>query len=102
MLKMLLASPLLVMILEKWITLPTHTSALVAVNENGDIVGFAAIRESLTLDKTGYRLAPLLADSGDIARNLLLDLAKKVVPEQKFVIYLASGINDTANTIAGT
>ena len=30
--------------LKKWITLPTHT-AVVAVNNNGDIVGFAAIRE---------------------------------------------------------
>ncbi len=85
-------------LLERWITLPMDT-ALVAVKENGDVVGFAAVRKSLTLDKTGYRLAPLLADSGDIVRNLLLDLATRVHPEQKFEIFLTSGINDAAKSI---
>ena len=53
-------------LLEKWITLPTHT-ALVAVNDNGDVVGFANIRETINLKEDGYRLGPLLADNGDIA-----------------------------------
>ncbi len=70
-----------------------------AVKENGDIIGFAAFKESLALDKTGYRLAPLLADSGDIARNLLLKLANEVHSEQKFAICLTSSINDVAMTI---
>lgn len=69
-------------LLEKWISLPTH-KALVAVKENGDVVGFAATRESVTLDKTGYRLAPLLTDCGDIARLLVLKL---VSSNQKFSI----------------
>ena len=53
-------------LLEKWITLPTHT-ALVAVNDNGDVVGFATIRKTINLKEDDYHLAPLLADNGDIA-----------------------------------
>ena len=86
-------------ILESWISLPTHTS-LAAVKENGDIVGFATIRESITLDETGYRLAPLLADSSYIARVLLLQLAKKVSPKQKFRLSIPAEINPDAQKIA--
>ena len=53
-------------LLEKWITLSTHT-ALAAVNDNGDVVGFGTIRETINVKEDGYRLAPLLADNGDIA-----------------------------------
>ena len=74
-------------LLEKWITLSTHT-ALVAVNDNGDVVGFATIRETINLKEDGYRLAPLLADNGDIARFLILKLAKGVDSTQKIGIYV--------------
>ena len=59
-------------LLEKWITLPTH-KALVAV-QNGDIAGFCTLKECINLEGDGYQLAPLLADSGDIARLLLFKL----------------------------
>ena len=72
-------------LLEKWITLPTHT-ALVAVNDNGDVVGFATIRETINFKEDGYRLAPLLADNGDIARFLIIKLAKRVDSTQKISI----------------
>ena len=85
-------------LLEKWITLPTHT-AIVAVNDGGDIVGFAAIRESINCKEDGYRLAPVLADTGNIARLLLLKLAKAVDSTQKFGIYLPYGINSEAKKI---
>ena len=54
-------------LLEKWITLPTHT-ALVAVNDNGDVVGFATITETINLKEDGYHLPLLVADNGDIAQ----------------------------------
>lgn len=85
-------------ILEKWITLPTHT-AIVAVNNNGDIVGFATIRETINVREDGYHLAPLLADNGNIARFLLLKLAKEVESTQKFVIYIPYEINFEAKRI---
>ena len=85
-------------LLEKWITLPTHT-ALVAVNDNGDVVGFATIRETINLNKDGYRLGPLLADNGDIARYLLLKLAKGVNVAQKFVIFILYETNAEAKKI---
>ncbi len=83
--------------LDKWITLPSHT-ALVALNENQDIVGFGVIRETIAVDKNGYRLAPLLADSGDIARILLYTLAKDVCPKQKFTI-VAPAVNPEVKRI---
>ena len=85
-------------LLEKFISLPTH-KALVAVRENGDIVGFSAIRESINLDETGYRLAPVMADSGDIARLLLLMFAKEVKSDRKFFIHVPSGANPEAKKI---
>ena len=86
-------------VLEKWISLPTHT-ALAAVTESGDIVGFAAIRESILLDEVIYRLAPLLADSGHIARVLLLELAKTVNPERRFILSVPPELNPEAQRIA--
>ena len=71
-------------LLEKWITLPTHT-ALAAVNDNGDVVGFGTIRETINLKEDGYLLAPLQADNIDIARFLLLKLAKGVDSTQNLV-----------------
>ncbi len=84
--------------LNLWITLPSHT-ALAALNESQDVVGFGVIRETITLDKNGYRLGPLLADSGDIARILLYTLAKDVCPKQKFIIAAPAEINPEANRI---
>ena len=85
-------------ILEKWITLPTHT-AIVAVNDNGDVVGFATIRETINVREDGYRLAPVLANNGNIARFLLLKLAKGVESIQKFVIQILYEINVEAKRI---
>ena len=85
-------------ILEKWITLPTHT-AIVAVNDNGDVVGFATIRETINVREDGYRLAPVLADNGNIARFLLLKLAKGVESIQTFVIQIPYEINVEAKRI---
>ena len=71
-------------VLEKWITLPTHT-AMVAVDDNtGDIVGFVTFRETINLSQDGYILAPLLADNSAIAHFLLLTSARVVESAQKF------------------
>lgn len=71
-------------LLEKWITLPTHT-AMVAIDDNtSDIVGFATFRETVNLSQDGYVLAPLLADNVDIACFLLLMSARMVESTQKF------------------
>jgi ribosomal-protein-alanine N-acetyltransferase len=86
-------------LLEKYITLPTHV-AVVAVSRSGNIVGLAVIRECHNSEKQGYRLAPLLADTGDIARLLLLQLAKKVDLSQKFNICVLDEINPEAERIA--
>ena len=88
-------------LLEKWITLPTHT-ALAAVNDNGDVVGFATIRETINLKEDGYHLGPLLADNGDIARFLLLKLAKGVDSTQNLVfrVIIIPEINTEALKIA--
>ena len=85
-------------LLEKWISLPTHT-ALAAVTETGDIVGFAAIRESILVDEVIYRLAPLLADSGHIARVLLVELAKTVNPDRRFILSVLPELNPEAKMI---
>lgn len=82
--------------LESWIALPTHTT-LVAVNDQHRInIGVGVIRETTKPTRTGYRLGPLLADSGDIARGLLLALAKKVGPGEKFVLVAPVEINPDA------
>ena len=86
-------------ILEKWISLPTHT-ALAAVTESGDIVGFAAIREAILLGEVIYRLSPLLADNSHIARVLLKELAKTVNPERRFMLSVPPELNPEAKTIA--
>ena len=85
-------------LLEKWITLPTHT-AIVAVNDGGDIVGFAAIREFINCKENGHRLAPVLADTGNITRLLLLKLAKAVDSTQKFWTCVPCEINSEAKKI---
>lgn len=85
-------------LLEKYITLPTHT-AVVAVSGSGNVVGFAAIRECVNCEEKGYRLAPVLADTGGIARLLLLELAKTVHLNQKFCIVVLHGINPEAKKI---
>ena len=85
-------------LLEKWITLPTHT-ALAAVNDNGDVVGFGTIRETINFQEDGYRLGPLLADNGDIARFLLLKLAQGVNLALKFVIFILYETNAEAKKI---
>jgi GNAT superfamily N-acetyltransferase len=84
-------------LLEKYVTLPTHV-AVVAVSESGKIVGFAVMRECRNNGE--HRLAPLLADTGDIARLLLLQLAKNVDQSQKFNGYMMEEINPEAKKIA--
>jgi GNAT superfamily N-acetyltransferase len=86
-------------LLEKCITLQTH-AAEVAVSRSGNIVGFAVIRECHNSEEKGYHLAPLLADTVDIARLLLLQLAKKVDFSQKFITLVLDEINHNANKIA--
>ena len=78
-------------LLEKWITLPTH-SALAAVDDNGNIVGFASFRERLNTKKDTHRISPLFADNGVLARVLLLKLASKVNPEQSFGIPMITAL----------
>lgn len=82
-------------LLEKWISLPTHI-ALGVVGESGKILGFGMIRELVSLDEAGYRLRPLFADTGNIARLLLLELARRVSPGQKFCTCVPSEINEEA------
>jgi GNAT superfamily N-acetyltransferase len=83
-------------LLEKYVTLPTHV-AVVAVSESGKIVGFAVIRECRNNGE--HRLAPLLADMGDIARLLLLQLAKTVDSSQKFSVAVLDEVNPEAKKI---
>lgn len=84
-------------LLEKYVTLSTHT-AMVAADESGTVLGLAVIREC---KKEGYRLAPVLADTGDIARLLILELAKTVQSNQSFIITVLDEINPEAKIIAG-
>ena len=86
-------------LLEKWITLPTHT-ALAAVDVSGDIVGFAAIRETIRIKKEGFILGPLIADIADIARLLLLRLASTVEQAQQFTVTVPYDTNPEALVIA--
>jgi hypothetical protein len=86
-------------LLEKYVTLPTHI-AVVAVSESGTIMGFAVIRECRNSEEQGYHLAPVLADTGNIARLLLLQLAKKVDKNQKFRSVVLDETNSEAKTIA--
>ena len=51
----------------------------------------------MNTEKDGYRLGPLLADTGDIARLLVLDLANKVEMTQKFSICLLDAVNTEAD-----
>ena len=67
-------------LLENWIAIPSHT-ALAAENSNGDIVGFATLRDSLLSEKD-YMVIPLLAETSDVARILLLEIAKEIDPKQ--------------------
>ena len=78
------------------ITLPLHV-AVVAVSTDGGIVGFACIREAIKFDENGYRLGPFLADSGDIGRLLLLELANRADVSKTFGIYLCDETNPDAN-----
>ena len=65
-------------LLQKWITLPTHTAMAATDTGSGAVVGFVAIRETMDCHKNGYNLAPLLADSASIARALLYAMASKI------------------------
>ena len=85
-------------LLKTLITLPLH-SAVVVVSNDGGIVGFACIRETVNFDEDGYRLGPLLADSGDIGRLLLLDLASRADVSKKFGIYFCDETNPDADKI---
>ena len=64
-----------------------------------DVVGFATIRETINLKEDGYHLAPLQTDNGDIARFLLLELAKGVNLAQKLVIFILYETNAEAKNI---
>ena len=82
--------------LKTLITIPLHI-AMVAVSNNGDVVGFAIIREVFDFDEDCYRVGPLLADSGDIGRLLLLELANKADVSKKFGIHLCDETNPDAS-----
>ena len=84
--------------LKTLITLPLHV-AVVAVSTDGGIVGFACIRETINFDEDGYRLGPLLANSGDIGRLLLLELANRADVSKKFGIFFCDETNPDANKI---
>ena len=86
-------------LLEKWITLPTHT-ALAAVDDSRDIVGFAGFREPFDTKKDTHRISPLFADNGVLARVLLLKLASKINLEQNFSIPLTTDSNQETILIA--
>ena len=65
--------------LEKWISAP-NCHALVAVSNDGRVVGYAIVR--MTLKKgDGWRIGPLFAKTAGVARNLYQEICNKVAAE---------------------
>ena len=66
--------------LEKWITLPGRKS-FVAINAQRDVVGIIVARPTVRLDKDGYRIGPLFADSDDIAYALMKSVIEAMIAD---------------------
>ena len=65
--------------LEKWVFAP-NCFASVALNDTGDVVGYAVVRTTLRKED-GWRIGPLFADNSQIARGLYNDMCTKVAVE---------------------
>ena len=65
--------------LEKWVFAP-NCYCSVAIDTNGCVVGYGVVRKTQG-NVSGWRIAPLFADSADIARILYRDMCAKVAAE---------------------
>ena len=66
-----------------------NTITLVAFNQIGGIIGFVAVRKTISVEE-GWKIAPLFADDGQIARALLKAAFKemiKIAPDRKVAIF---------------
>ena len=67
--------------LSKWINIPGR-KGWVAINGEGDITGFAVSRK-IYVPRNMYKIAPLYADSPDVARYLLRQISVEIFAENK-------------------
>ena len=79
-----------------------NTITLVASNQNGGIIGFVAARKTIIVEE-GWRLAPLFADNGQIARTLFKAAFKemiKISPDRKIAMFELSQSTHEASALA--
>ena len=73
-----------------------------ASNQSGDIVGFVSAR-SAVLEEEGWKISPLFADDGQIARALLKDvfkeLAKEVTKRKVTIMDIIKDVNPEAKSL---
>ena len=89
--------------LEKWISAPNCFS-YAALNKDGQIAGYAVVRSALKKED-GWKLGPVFADDGNIARNLYCKIIEKVAAQDPTAsitvdIPYGSGCNPEALGIA--
>ena len=76
---------------------------LAATNSSGDIVGFVSARRTIS-EEDGWKIAPLFADDGQIARTLLKhiykELAKEVPKRKVATMDIPVDINPEAKALA--
>ena len=76
---------------------------LAATNPSGDIIGFISARRTI-LEEEGWKIAPLFADDGEIARSLLknvyLELAKETKTRKVAMMEIPFDINPEAYALA--
>ena len=81
-----------------------NTITLVASNQNGGITGFVAARKTIIVEE-GWKITPLYADNGQVARALLKAILKKMIsndPRRTAVsmLLLASDTNPDTMTLS--
>ena len=64
-------------LVSRWVKLPGGR-ALLAVNEQGDVVGYGCRRPCITVPDH-HCIGPLYADTYDIASDLLLQLTRDII-----------------------
>ena len=91
--------------LEKWV-FASNCYCSVAIDTNGCVVGYGVVRKTLG-NVSRWRIAPLFADSADIARILYRDMCVKVAaddPEANMTVYVSNGEKfspESINLVAG-
>ena len=80
-----------------------NTITLVASNQNGGITGFVAARKTIIVEE-GWKITPLYADNGQVARALLKAILKKMISNDPrrtvSMLLLASDTNPDTMTLS--